>query len=133
MPAGDGTGPIGQGPMTGRAAGFCAGSDRPGYANSAPRGGRFFRRGFFGKGTGAGRGFAWRRTAYVQQPQAVHPEQAPVQQVQPAVQKPCQPATEQELQMLEDEAKAVEDEQKYLKQELESINKRIEELKKENR
>lgn len=32
MPAGDGTGPVGIGPMTGRAAGYCAGYDRPGYA-----------------------------------------------------------------------------------------------------
>ena len=33
MPFGDGTGPGGYGPMTGRAAGFCAGYAVPGYAN----------------------------------------------------------------------------------------------------
>lgn len=33
MPRGDGTGPAGQGPMTGRAAGYCAGYNSPGYAN----------------------------------------------------------------------------------------------------
>jgi len=33
MPWGDGTGPMGRGPMTGRAAGFCAGYAVPGYAN----------------------------------------------------------------------------------------------------
>jgi len=33
MPAGDGTGPRGQGPMTGRGAGFCAGYSVPGYMN----------------------------------------------------------------------------------------------------
>ena len=33
MPSGDGTGPAGMGPMTGRAAGFCAGYPAPGYAN----------------------------------------------------------------------------------------------------
>ena len=33
MPWGDGTGPTGLGPMTGRAAGFCAGYGVPGYAN----------------------------------------------------------------------------------------------------
>lgn len=53
MPAGDGTGPRGIGPMTGRAAGYCAGYDRPGFANSIPgrgfgRGGR----GFYGGGRG---------------------------------------------------------------------------------
>ena len=33
MPAGDGTGPLGFGPMTGRAAGTCAGYPVPGYMN----------------------------------------------------------------------------------------------------
>jgi len=33
MPFGDGTGPAGLGPMTGRAAGFCAGFGVPGYMN----------------------------------------------------------------------------------------------------
>ena len=39
MPRGDGTGPGGMGPLTGRAAGYCAGYAMPGYAN--PYGGRF--------------------------------------------------------------------------------------------
>ena len=52
MPAGDGTGPLGFGPMTGRAAGYCAGYSVPGYMN--PMGGR----GFGGWGRGGGRG--WR-------------------------------------------------------------------------
>jgi hypothetical protein len=54
MPYGNGTGPWGQGPMTGRRAGYCAGYDRPGYAN--PIGGRGFGRGY-GRGMGRGRGF----------------------------------------------------------------------------
>ncbi|MBN2030229.1 DUF5320 domain-containing protein [bacterium] len=33
MPRGDGTGPAGMGPMTGRAAGYCAGYPMPGYMN----------------------------------------------------------------------------------------------------
>ncbi|MBN1835246.1 MAG: DUF5320 family protein [Spirochaetales bacterium] len=33
MPRGDGTGPAGMGPMTGRAAGFCAGYGVPGFMN----------------------------------------------------------------------------------------------------
>ncbi|MBN1974722.1 MAG: DUF5320 domain-containing protein [Sedimentisphaerales bacterium] len=33
MPRGNGTGPAGLGPMTGRAAGFCAGYSVPGYMN----------------------------------------------------------------------------------------------------
>ena len=34
MPIGDGTGPNGLGPLTGRRAGYCAGSDEPGYLNT---------------------------------------------------------------------------------------------------
>jgi hypothetical protein len=50
MPRGDGTGPAGMGPMTGRAAGYCAGYPVAGYMN--PVGGR----GFWGRGRGGGRG-----------------------------------------------------------------------------
>ncbi|MCX6843601.1 MAG: DUF5320 domain-containing protein [candidate division WOR-3 bacterium] len=52
MPGGDRTGPVGMGPMTGRAAGNCAGYGVPGYAN--PVFGRGFGRGC---GFGGGRGF----------------------------------------------------------------------------
>ena len=34
MPRGDGTGPTGKGPMTGRGAGYCAGYSTPGYENA---------------------------------------------------------------------------------------------------
>ncbi len=88
MPLGDGTGPAGMGPMTGRAAGFCAGYPVPGYMNPVvgragfygagapvvgpysagygmPYGGRvnsWLRRGFgFGFGRGFGRGRGWGR------------------------------------------------------------------------
>jgi len=44
MPGGDRTGPMGLGPMTGRAAGICAGYPTPGFANPIP-------------GFGRGRGF----------------------------------------------------------------------------
>ncbi len=56
MPRGDTTGPMGQGPMTGRAAGFCAGYNVPGYGNTVPAG-----RGGFGRGAGRanGRGFGF--------------------------------------------------------------------------
>jgi hypothetical protein len=68
MPFGDGTGPMGLGPMTGRGAGFCAGFGMPGstnpmpgypqpygYAHSAP----VWLRWGYGFGHGFGRG--WRR------------------------------------------------------------------------
>ena len=50
MPGGNGTGPMGYGPMSGRAAGYCAGFAAPGYMN-AGRGGGF-------RGRGRGRGWA---------------------------------------------------------------------------
>jgi hypothetical protein len=67
MPRGDRTGPDGEGPMTGRARGYCAGYPAPGYA-SGPLGGRGRGMGF-GRGGGPrrGRGFGWRR--YVPFPQ----------------------------------------------------------------
>jgi Family of unknown function (DUF5320) len=54
MPGGDGTGPTGMGPMTGRGAGFCAGYPVPGYVNAG--GGR----GFWGWGRGRGGGWGRR-------------------------------------------------------------------------
>lgn len=53
MPRGDGTGPVGMGPMTGRAAGFCAGNNVPGYQNLAR--GQGYGMGF-GGGRSCGRG-----------------------------------------------------------------------------
>jgi len=50
MPSGDGTGPAGLGPMTGRAAGYCAGYGVPGFMNPIPG------RGFGGGGRGGGWG-----------------------------------------------------------------------------
>ncbi len=58
MPYGDRTGPSGQGPMTGRGAGFCAGYSVPGYMNPAfgmGQAGFNSRRGFAGRGGGRGR------------------------------------------------------------------------------
>jgi hypothetical protein len=56
MPAGDGTGPVGIGPMTGRAAGFCGGYPVPGYMNLTGWRSRYWG---FGRsrGRGCGRGF----------------------------------------------------------------------------
>ena len=45
MPLGNGTGPAGMGPMTGRAAGLCAGFPVPGYMNAV-----IGRTGFYGSG-----------------------------------------------------------------------------------
>jgi hypothetical protein len=53
MPRGDRTGPWGRGPMTGRSAGYCAGSPVPGCMNPVGEGP--------GRGGGRGRGFGWGR------------------------------------------------------------------------
>ena len=53
MPRGDGTGPMGMGPLTGRGMRYCIGA---GYPGNVRGGGRFFGRGF-GMGRGMGRGF----------------------------------------------------------------------------
>jgi len=60
MPGGDHTGPLGQGLRTGRAAGYCAGYDMPGYMNPIP--GYGFGRGRGGGWGGGGRG--WRHRFY---------------------------------------------------------------------
>lgn len=49
MPGGNGRGPAGMGPMTGRAAGFCAGNRGPGFANAGY--------GAWGYGRGGGYGY----------------------------------------------------------------------------
>ena len=55
MPRGDGTGPNGMGPRTGRGLGYCNGYNSPGFTRGGfggyPRG--------FGRGYGYGRGYRW--------------------------------------------------------------------------
>jgi len=68
MPFGDGTGPRGLGPMTGRGTGFCTGFGAPGFANPMPGYPHPYSYGpsapvWPGRGYGFGRGFGrgWRR------------------------------------------------------------------------
>lgn len=108
MPAGDGTGPGGMGPMTGRGAGFCAGYSRPGYTNPVGRG--------FGMGRG-GRG--WRNRYYATG--APGWQRAGWGYASAPAATPYPPAPEQELQVLQEQAR-------YMQESLDQINKRIEEL-----
>jgi len=114
MPFGDGTGPMGMGPMTGRAAGYCAGYGVPGYMN--PGFGSGYGRGF-GRGRGGGRGWRNRNWAmgypgqgYGAGPVAYGPA-------------PVAPSTEQELAGLKQQSE-------YIQGTLEEINERIKELEK---
>ena len=119
MPGGDGTGPGGMGPMTGRAAGYCAGYAVPGYANAA--GGRGFR----GRGRGGGRG--WRNRYYATGLTGWQPAAVAAPLVDPAVAPPdygapyAAPTAEQQLDALKGQAE-------YFEDALQGIRKRIEEL-----
>jgi len=123
MPRGDGTGPMGLGPMSGRAAGFCAGYGVPGYMNPIP--GRGFARGF-GPGLGFGRGRGWRNWYYATGlPGWARAGWLPAWGVPPYVPYgvPFAPemTREQELEALKTQAQ-------YFEEALEEIKKRIEEL-----
>ena len=119
MPGGDGTGPGGMGPMTGRAAGYCAGYSVPGYTNPIlGRGGFGFGRGLgrgrsgFGFGRGLGRGRGWAYPAYG------YPTFGG--QAYPYV---PEPTAKEEMGMLKEQAD-------FLKQHLEDIQGRVNTLKK---
>jgi len=116
MPRGDGTGPGGLGPMTGRAAGYCAGYPVPGYMN--PYGGRLGLGLGYGRGYGRGFGRGYRRGFWPAYPYPVTPP--PTAYAGGFYQPPVEP--KQEMEMLAEEAKA-------LKEQLEAINKRVSELK----
>ena len=120
MPRGDRTGPWGAGPMTGRAAGYCAGYPVPGYMNP----GRGWGRGF-GRGWGRGFGRGWGRGWYVYPPLAIVQPTYP--QVYPPAPKPQTP--EQEIAALENYHKDLVAEKADLEQEMDGVKARIEELK----
>ena len=110
MPFGDRTGPQGLGPMTGRAAGYCAGYPVPGYMNPAPGRGGWGRGGGWsaGRGRGRGRGFGWRATAWGAPPYWGTPY-APGYGPQ-------------------EEAAALKDQARYFEEALQDIKQRIEEI-----
>jgi len=120
MPAGDGTGPRGMGPMTGRGAGYCAGYGAPGYANPMPGRG-------FGMGRGGGRGHGWRHMYYATGlPGWARYGYAPARGAPPAAAyNPygAPPTPEQETEFLKSQAE-------MLKEELDAISQRIAELEK---
>jgi len=110
MPRGDGTGPAGLGPRTGRAAGDCAGHQVPGFMNPV---------GFCGRGRG--RGYRrmyyatglpfWARGAYTA---PVYPAYGKPASVDEAVEE-IEALTEQ-LELMQEQVKAVQ-------QRLDQLNK----------
>ena len=113
MPRGDGTGPTGAGPMTGRAVGFCAGYATPGYMN--PLSGR----GYWGWGRGRGGGFGRPNRFFAAVPTLMYPPWTGA--ATPNV--PAVPAItpEQELEGLKRHAE-------FLQNSLGQVNQRIEQL-----
>jgi len=123
MPRGDGTGPAGMGPMTGRNAGYCAGYPAPGFMNSGGC------RGYLGRAGGRGRRH-WRYPAGFPgwaKPAPGYPAWGgPADTYEPAAGPSAQTMTaEQELGDLKKQAE-------YFQDELGQINKRIEQLETES-
>ena len=124
MPRGDRTGPGGAGPMTGRAAGYCAGYSVPGYMNPVGGYGRGWGRGRGrGYGRGLGRGFGRGQLVYPQ-PVVVQPAYPPAYQPVAQLQTPAQ-----EITALENYQKDLEAEKSDFEQEMGGVKARIEELK----
>jgi len=123
MPRGNGTGPMGMGAMTGRGMGFCAGYDRPGYANMMPGGGKgsFYGRGrgFRNGGRGWCQGFAatgrpgWTRFGDYGAP---YGNWAPYSQADPEMEK-----------------QALKTQADFLQSELDQIKKRLEDIESEKK
>ncbi len=117
MPAGDGTGPFGAGPMTGRGAGYCGGFDAPGWSNWGPG------RRFYGRGGPRGRGGRWGGFRGRSRPYAAGRPPRARWGSPPAwaYGVPEPPSREQEIDLLKDEAQ-------WLKEQLDAINQRMESL-----
>lgn len=109
MPSGDRTGPMGQGPRTGRSLGFCSGYDMPG--NLKGFGGGMSRRGGFGRGRGMGFG---RGSSFGRNFQGLYPGFPGAQSA----------SKEDEINMLKSQAESLKRSQK-------DIEKRLSELEKE--
>lgn len=111
MPRGDRTGPSGMGPMTGRAFGYCAGYEAPGFITAAGPG-RGMARGFggargrggYGLGMGRGRGYGVGGPGYYGMGPA-----------------PIPAAPENQKQMLKDELTALEERMRFLQREMEAM------------
>ena len=125
MPRGDGTGPEGLGPMTGRGLGYCTGHASPGFAKAGGRGlargkgrgiGRGLARGFRG---GRGRGF--RRA----------PLKVPVERAIPVRRPPVRTEAQRSYYDEYTEEDEIEDLKAYaeqLEEELDLVEERLEEL-----
>lgn len=129
MPYGDGTGPEGYGPITGRGLGFCTGYNSPGFNKGVPRGGRGRRwkgrgfRGGFGRKFNPRPGMGARFTHY--HPRELSPPRYNVDRNIPYERMTTPVRYEYSEEEEREDLKAYAEE---LKNELEAIENRIEEL-----
>ncbi|MBN1107485.1 MAG: DUF5320 domain-containing protein [Bacteroidales bacterium] len=120
MPRGDRTGPIGQGPFTGRGLGYCKGFDSPGFTKGMGagmgRGGGYGRGmgygGGYGRGAGLGRG--WGRAWGFNSP---YPGMVPGYPV------PSSMSREDEMKLLKSEADSLKRSQKEIEKRLSDLEK----------
>jgi len=134
MPRGDRTGPLGLGPMTGRAMGYCAGYPTPGFMNPWPgmgygRGSGFGRGFGMGRGIGFGRGRGWARGGFWRFGGYPYPPMMPYGDpyTMPYGSPPPSSLTKEE------EESFLKDQANILEEQLAQINKSLEELKKQDK
>lgn len=123
MPGGDRTGPRGQGSMTGRGLGYCAGYEGPGFT-AGPGYGRGWGMGY-GRGYGRGRGMGYGRGRYLD---PYYVPYGPVRSYYPSRIPVTTPVDQ--VTMLKQEKDYLESELKGIGSAIEDISKRIEELEK---
>ena len=136
MPRGDRTGPDGMGPMTGRAAGYCAGYPVPGFQNApwgrAFRGGRGGGRG--GRGGGPGRGMGWGHRHWYHGTGQAAWQQAEMGWPNPYFNydQPPSPGPFGPLMTKEQELDALRKQAEYFEHEMEGLRNRIQEIESSN-
>ena len=113
MPRGDRTGPMGFGPMTGRAAGYCGRSGMPGFLSGLGRG--------WGRGAWGGGGRGWRNWFYATGMPGWMRFGGGMYPYSPAPVAPRVPDEEAELETLKEQAD-------YFERNLEGLRRRIQKL-----
>lgn len=121
MPGGNGRGPAGMGPMTGRAAGYCAGNRVPGFANPGYGGWGYGRGGGYGYG-----GHGWRNQYYATGLTGWQRWGGPYSAAAPVYAPTYAPNTAGYSR--ENELKALKGNAEYMEDSLAEINRRIKDL-----
>jgi len=108
MPRGDRTGPMGQGPVTGKGLGYCSGYESPGFAKGFGMGRGFGRGRSFGRGYGFSRGYGY-GVPYTAYEQGFFPRSSY--------------SKEDEIQILKEQAESLKRTQKDIEKRLSQLEK----------